>query len=235
VYDLTNVSLHFQSRGGIGAGVKTLALDRLSLRIEAGERVVIMGPSGSGKSTLLHVLAGLASVDSGDVMFRYDSASDPVSLSRTSEDELARLRGRHIGFVYQSFNLIATMTAVDNVALPLLFRGVPSERRRERALKTITEMGLRSLAHRYPAELSGGEQQRIAIARALVFDPVVLLADEPTGSLDSKSSDSVLEVFRRLHEERHITIVVVTHDPRVANNLEERLLLMSDGRMRETA
>jgi putative ABC transport system ATP-binding protein len=235
MYSVNDVSVRFQSRASGGSGAVTLALDRVSLSIKHGELVVIMGPSGSGKSTLLHVLAGLASVDAGDVMFRPDEDGPSVALSAAGEDARARLRGSAIGFVYQAFNLIPTMTAAENVALPLLFRGVARKIRDERALAMIERVGLRNLAERYPAELSGGEQQRIAIARALVFDPVVLLADEPTGSLDSTSAQAVLELFRGLHAERGITIIIVTHDPGVAEQLTKRVVRMRDGRLEGAA
>jgi putative ABC transport system ATP-binding protein len=227
-YELRGVSLRFESRGRGADRAETLALNGVSLDVAPGELAVVMGASGSGKSTLLHVLAGLATPDRGTVTFRRDNES-PVDLAKATEDERARIRGRHIGFVYQAFNLIPTMTAAENVALPLLFRGVAPADRAAKAEAMLRQVGLLKHGARSPSGLSGGEQQRVAIARALVFDPVVLLADEPTGSLDSKSSGDVLGVFREFHESRGLTIVLVTHDNTVANSLGGRVIRMRDG------
>jgi len=232
-YELERVSLRFQSRGRGLDHAETLALKDVSLNVRAGELAVVMGASGSGKSTLLHVLAGLATPDKGTVQFRDDDGDSPVDLAKASEDERARIRGRHIGFVYQALNLIPTMTAGENVALPLLFRGITPRDRAAKAEAMIRGVGLDKHAGRYPSELSGGEQQRVAIARALVFEPEVLLADEPTGSLDSQSSGDVLSVFRQFHESAGLTIILVTHDDSVAQKLGGRVIRMRDGVVQE--
>jgi ABC-type lipoprotein export system ATPase subunit len=230
MYRLHDVSLRMRGRND-ERSASTVALDSVSLEIKHGERVAIMGRSGSGKSTLLHVLAGLTKPDKGTVEFRPSPGAEVVTMSQAGEDALARLRGCHIGFVYQAFHLVPRMTAAENVALPLLFAGESPAIRRERSLAMLQQFGLAKNAQRFPFELSGGEQQRVAIARALVASPSVILADEPTGNLDSESAKTLLKLLRVIHDEHHITIVAVTHDEVVARNIGSRTLHIRDGRV----
>jgi ABC-type lipoprotein export system ATPase subunit len=224
LYRLENVSLRYRARRDARGSV-TSALNDVSLEIGTNELLVIRGHSGSGKSTLLHVLAGLARPDNGRVYF------DELPVHTLSEDELARTRGHRIGFVYQAFQLVDTMTALENTALPLLFRGVGNRAREEQAAQALEELGLYEKRERYPYELSGGEQQRVAIARALIIEPAVLLADEPTGSLDTASADRVLEAITRVHQQRSVTTVLVTHDDQVATRMATRTIELRDGRV----
>jgi putative ABC transport system ATP-binding protein len=198
-------------------GVSVEALRGVSLRIDPGEYVAVVGPSGSGKSTLMHLLGCLDRPTSG--MLRV-GGRDVATLS---DSELAELRSRTIGFVFQSFQLLARSTALDNVALPLIYRGVRRAERRERASAALSAVGLgRRLGHR-PGQLSGGEQQRVAIARALVGEPTLLLADEPTGNLDSRSGAEVMDILERLVVERGVAVVVVTHDREIARMAHRRI------------
>jgi len=200
------------------------ALRGVDFRVEPGEFVAIMGPSGSGKSTLLGLLGGLDVPDRGRVLYWGEE------LSRGSRDALAEFRGRKVGFVFQTFNLIPTLTALRNVELPLVFQGVGRRERRARAEAQLRQVGLGDRLHHRPGELSGGEQQRVAIARALVTDPEVLLCDEPTGNLDSVSGAQIMELLARLNRERGITVVVVTHEPEWAR-FAGRQVRMRDGRI----
>ena len=206
-------------------GVETVALRGVDLSIEEGEYVSIMGPSGSGKSTLMHIMGLLDTPTKGKV---YIEGRD---VSRMSEDERARIRRKKIGFVFQAYNLIPSLTAVENVELPLLLDGVPREERRKVAVSLLERMGLGNRLHYYPNQLSGGQQQRVAIARALANDPRIILADEPTGNLDTKTGRKILDLFKELHEEGR-TLVVVTHDPEVAREAE-RIVKIRDGRLVE--
>ncbi|HEX7662582.1 MAG TPA: ABC transporter ATP-binding protein [Pseudonocardiaceae bacterium] len=197
------------------------ALRGISLRIDEGEFVAIMGPSGSGKSTLMHILGCLDVATSG----RYQLAGEDVG--DLSELDLAEIRNRRIGFVFQQFNLLPSLSAWRNVELPLCYAGVPRAERKARAIETLTRVGLGDrIAHR-PGELSGGQQSRVALARALVNRPALLLADEPTGALDSHSTNDVLDVFAGLHEQGH-TIVLITHEEDVAERAE-RIIRLRDG------
>ncbi|MEM9454522.1 MAG: ABC transporter ATP-binding protein [Myxococcota bacterium] len=198
-------------------------LRAVDLEIERGELVSIMGASGSGKSTLLNVLGLLDRFDRG----HYELAGREVG--RLSERELARTRNETIGFVFQAFHLLAFKTAVENVALPLYYRGVPRRRRQRAALEALESVGLREWANHRPTQLSGGQQQRVALARAVVGRPQMILADEPTGALDSETSERILGLLRTLHAEG-MTVIVVTHEIEVAN-ATDRLIKIRDGKI----
>ncbi len=197
-------------------------LHPLSLRVEQGQFLSITGPSGSGKSTLLGLIAGLDAPSSGDVLI------DDVNITRLDEDGLARLRGEKIGFVFQFFHLIPSLTAYENVAVPMEIAGVGDPRSRAQAL--LEEVGLTGRAHHYPSQLSGGEQQRVALARALANNPPIVLADEPTGNLDTSNGRHIMDLLREVHRSRNTTIVLVTHDAQLAAMADARLVLR-DGRV----
>lgn len=198
-------------------------LKDIDLTIERGELVSIMGASGSGKSTLLNILGILDNYDSGEYIL------DGIAIRNLSENRAAELRNRLIGFVFQSFNLINYKTALENVALPLYYQGVSRKKRNALAMEQLERMGLADRAHHLPGELSGGQKQRVAIARALVTKPSIILADEPTGALDSQTSKEVMEVFRRLNDEG-MTIIIVTHDPGVGA-ATNRIIRIVDGQI----
>ena len=199
-------------------------LHPLTLEIPRGQFVAIVGPSGSGKSTLLGLIAGLDAPTSGDVLI------DGVNITSLSEDALAKLRGEKVGFVFQFFHLIPSLTAHENVSVPMEIAGAADPRGRAR--KLLDEVGLTGRAHHYPSQLSGGEQQRVALARALANDPPIVLADEPTGNLDSTNGRHILGLLRNIHQSRGTTIVLVTHDTELAAIADERLMLR-DGRVVE--
>ena len=199
-------------------------LHPLTLEIARGQFVAIVGPSGSGKSTLLGLIAGLDAPTSGDVLI------DGVNITRLSEDALAKLRGEKVGFVFQFFHLIPSLTAHENVSVPMEIAGAADPRGRAKTL--LDEVGLTGRAHHYPSQLSGGEQQRVALARALANDPPIVLADEPTGNLDSTNGRHILGLLRNIHQSRGTTIVLVTHDTELAAIADERLMLR-DGRVVE--
>jgi putative ABC transport system ATP-binding protein len=202
------------------------AVEQVTMSVAAREFVAIYGPSGSGKTTLLLLAAGLLRADSGSVLFE---GRDLASLSKPQVLEYRRSK---LGFVFQSFNLTAGLTAAENVAIPLLLRGVGHREAGARALAALDDVALRRRAAHTPDRLSGGEQQRLAIARALVGDPKLILADEPTGNLDSETGDAVLDLFSSLPRRRGAAVVLVTHDPRVAR-YADRVLVMRDGRLAE--
>ncbi|MGO5165997.1 MULTISPECIES: ABC transporter ATP-binding protein [unclassified Candidatus Paralachnospira] len=196
-------------------------LKDVTLHVDRGEYVAIMGPSGSGKTTLMNIIGCLDTPTSGEYTL------NGTSLLHHKDKELSAVRNRSIGFVFQSFNLLPRQSAVDNVALPLLYAGVSRKERRERAVSALEKVGLADRMNFKPTQLSGGQKQRVAIARAMVTKPDILLADEPTGALDSASGHQVMELFRQLNEEG-MTVIMITHDPEIAAHAK-RVLLIRDG------
>lgn len=204
--------------------IETKALEDATFKINDGEFVAIIGPSGSGKSTLMHILGCLDTPTSGKYVL------DNQEVSKLSEDELAAIRRTKIGFVFQSFNLLSRATAIENVMMPLLYQKVPLQERLKRAQKALKDAALEEkFWSYYPNQISGGMQQRVAIARALVTNPKIILADEPTGNLDSKTGEEILETFTRLNQEGH-TIVLITHDRYIASKAK-RIISLKDGRI----
>jgi putative ABC transport system ATP-binding protein len=201
---------------------RVIALNGVSMSVQEGELVAIMGPSGSGKSTLLYLLGGLEKPSEGKVWL------DEKDISSLSDDALSKLRRQKIGFIFQFFNLIPVLTAQENVAMPLILDGVPRGEALRRADQALQRVGLLDRKSHRPSELSGGEQQRVAIARALVTDPALILGDEPTGNLDSKTSDEVVSLLRQLVDQLGRTMVIVTHNPRVAAHAD-RIVFLKDG------
>ncbi|MDW8396632.1 MAG: ABC transporter ATP-binding protein [Anaerolineae bacterium] len=204
--------------------IEVHALRGVDLQIYPGELVAIMGPSGSGKSTLMNILGCLDQPTSGK--YRLDG----VDVEKLNDNQLAEIRNKKIGFVFQSFNLLRRTSAIDNVEQPLIYAGVPPRERRERARAALEAVGLGSRLKHHPSELSGGQQQRVAIARALVTNPAIILADEPTGNLDSRAGAEVMCIFQRLNSEQGITVIFVTHDPRIAQHTR-RIIRIADGQI----
>ena len=200
------------------------ALRQVSLQVKRGEFLAVMGPSGSGKSTLMNILGCLDQPSSGE----YYLAGDPVA--RLDDNKLARIRGEQIGFVFQNFNLLPRTNALHNVELPLIYAGLRRRERRKRSSAALELVGLGDRLHHKPNELSGGQQQRVAIARALVGQPAIILADEPTGNLDSHSSQDIIGIFERLNREQGITIIFVTHEQDIADQTQ-RIVRLVDGQI----
>ena len=218
ILDLQNINKSY------GEGkLEVPVLFDIDLQVEAGEYVAIMGPSGSGKSTLMNIIGCLDVPTSGTYIL------DGENISGKPDAELSALRNRTIGFVFQNFNLLPRESALDNVALPMLYAGVHRRERMERARKALERVGLGDRLHFKPTQLSGGQKQRVAIARAMVMKPSLLLADEPTGALDTASGEQVMELFRQLNEEG-VTIVMITHEQEIANHAH-RQLMIRDGRL----
>ncbi len=213
-YQMSDISVH--------------ALRGISLEIKVGEFVAVVGPSGSGKSTLMHILGCLDRPTSGHYFL------EGRNVSQQTDDELSKIRNRQIGFVFQGFNLLSRTSALENVELPLLYNdsGVSAAERKRRALEALSAVGLAERTHHHPNQLSGGQQQRVAIARALLNAPSIILADEPTGNLDSRTSVEVMEIFQDLQARRGITIVLITHDHQVAE-YASRIVTFRDGRIIE--
>jgi putative ABC transport system ATP-binding protein len=205
-----------------GDGKVVRALDNVSLKIAHGERVAVMGPSGSGKSTLLNLICGLDEPTAGAVNI------DGVNIASLNDDARTRLRREKIGMVFQTFNLLSTLTAIENVSLPLRLQGLSRREADQRARAMLERVGLGARATHRPDEMSGGERQRIAIARALIFQPPILLADEPTGNLDSKTGEEILKLLDDLHQEFNTTILMVTHNEEAARHCD-RILRLRDG------
>jgi putative ABC transport system ATP-binding protein len=204
--------------------VEVRALRGVSLSIGRGEFVAIMGASGSGKSTFMNILGFLDQPTSGQYLL------EGINGENLSRDDLAEIRNRKIGFVFQGFNLLSRTSALENVELPLLYAGASTSKRKEMAQKALSEVGLKGREHHHPSQLSGGEQQRVAIARALVNQPSILLADEPTGNLDTKTSEEIMGIFQRLNQDLGITIIMITHEQDIAL-FSKRIILFRDGKI----
>lgn len=225
VIELTDITKVYRMGSAGAAAIEVWALRGVSATFCQGEMIAIMGPSGSGKSTLMNVIGCLDQPTSGV----YRLAGEDVS--RLNDDRLAEVRSQRIGFVFQSFNLLARTDALANVELPLVYSGTRVFERRKRALAALEMVGLEDRVHHRPSELSGGQQQRVAIARALVNNPRIILADEPTGNLDSKSGAEIMGIFQRLNVEQEITVILVTHEPDIAGHCR-RIVHIYDGMVR---
>lgn len=203
--------------------VETVALDDVSFNIKKGEFVAIMGPSGSGKSTLMHILGALDLPTSGTYVL------DGENVEKLTDDELADIRNRKIGFVFQAFNLLARTTTIKNVMLPMMYAGIPNEKRFETAKKFLEMVGLGDRMYHTTSQISGGQQQRVAIARALCLNPAIILADEPTGNIATTQAEEIMAIFQKLNNEGH-TIVMITHEPDIAQHAK-RIITIRDGKI----
>lgn len=219
------LELHNIHKSYTMGGETVATLQDVSLRIDPGEFVAIIGPSGSGKSTLMNIVGCLDIPSAGQYML------DGQEVSRLSENKLAAIRNLKIGFIFQSFHLLSKLTALENVELPLIYRGLPAKDRKQMAIDALVQVGLGDRMKHRPTQLSGGQQQRVAIARALAGKPPLLLADEPTGALDTRTSQEVIELIHELHRSGH-TVVLITHDPDIAAQAE-RIIRIADGRLSE--
>ena len=218
IIQLKKVEKHYQMGDSV---VK--AASGIDMKINKGDFVAITGPSGSGKSTMMNLVGALDLATQGDIFL------DKTNIEHLEESELAQIRGKKVGFIFQTFNLIPTLTALENVMLPMIFQGIPREEREERALKLLKQVKLDHRIKHLPNELSGGERQRVAIARALANDPEVILADEPTGNLDTQTGAAIIELFENLNKQGK-TIIIVTHDLNVAKHAR-KIYKMQDGRL----
>lgn len=219
------ISIHEMVKTYKIGGETVTALHRISLEIEAGEFLAIIGPSGSGKSTLMNMIGCLDKPESGEYLL------EGKNVGKMNDNQLATIRNQKIGFIFQNFNLLSKLTALENVELPLLYKGIPTQERKEMALECLKKVGLLDRAGHLPTQLSGGQQQRVAIARALVCNPAILLADEPTGALDSKTSKEIMDVMKGLNEIGH-TVILITHDMEVAEQAK-RIVQIKDGKLFE--
>lgn len=207
-------------------GEKIFAMDRVNLKIEQGNFIAVVGPSGSGKSTLANVIGGLDTPDSGEVTI------DGQNLAKANDKTLSAYRNKKIGFVFQTFNLQPSYTAQENVMLPLMFAKVPLKKRQAKAVECLRAVGLKDRINQRANLLSGGQRQRVCIARALVNDPAIIIADEPTGNLDTKKSAEIVDLLKSLNKNKKITLIVITHDPKVAREAA-RIIKIQDGRVTE--
>jgi putative ABC transport system ATP-binding protein len=221
IIQITNLSKIYKT----GADIETVALDNISLTIKKGEFVAIMGPSGSGKSTLMHILGALDLPTKGKYFL------DGQNVENLSEDQLSEIRNKKIGFVFQAFNLLPRTSVIDNVMLPMSYAGISEHEQLERAEKFLKLVGLENRMHHTSNQISGGQQQRVAIARSLVMDPAILLADEPTGNIASAQADEIMSIFQDLNEKGH-TIIMITHESDIAQHAK-RIIHIKDGKIVE--
>jgi len=203
--------------------IETVALNNINLQVKEGEFISVMGPSGCGKSTLLNIIGLLDAPSKGGVQL------NGTTITTYRDKQLAKIRNEHLGFIFQSFHLINDLSVVDNVEIPLLYRKLSGAERRKMALQALERVGLISRVHHFPSQLSGGQQQRVAIARAIVGKPRILLADEPTGNLDSQMGDEIMNILMDLNKNEKTTVIMVTHDPRLGEKTE-RIIRLFDGR-----